>query len=337
MTSLASVATTTTAAAKDPAKRETHWTQKAKDEFHATSLAMYQAQVAQDKINAQHKTVLAKEQALLDELQNRKDALNAQKEAQRAQLMHKANAVSAEDAKTLVENFDVEYSRIERRIESQKAHSSNAVKQKLAARRTARQKRLKVEQRSERLRADLETRQKQAATENEEIKKQEASKIDNIKPQETSNATTHGSTRHEPTDAADKGEAAATSEGQEPSTNILIASILEERHGKEISEQEGQKDALENLAMDRAELPINAMNDQAVQDLVLRQELESADLFNKMRNSNEAQTDIAHDALMKSHERELGLINAKFESQRQDVCSAASTLPVCVRVRGVGG
>ena len=65
MTSLASAATTTTTTTTTATTPISQWSQEAKDEFHATSLATYQAQVAQDKINARHKTVLAKEQALL--------------------------------------------------------------------------------------------------------------------------------------------------------------------------------------------------------------------------------------------------------------------------------
>ena len=284
----------------------------------------------------------AKELDLLRELQKRKDALNVQREAQRAELLGKANAVSAEDAKTLVQNFDIAFDRIERGIESQKLHSSNAAKQKLAARRAARQKRLKAEQRSERHKADLAARQEQAATEIKEIKEQEAAKIDTIKSQETSHAVQRTSSTHTPGEDGGQDAKEASSSGQEQSsTQILISSVLEQRHSKEISDLEGQRELLESLAMDRAELPINTLNDKAVQDLVCRQEQETADLFDKMRDSDEAQTKSAHDALTKAHNAQLNVLSAEYESLRLEVCLAGThsgmfvhkCVCVCARAR----
>ena len=256
------------------------------------------------------KEAAGREETLLADLNRRKAELQEQKEKQKEELLRQSKDISAKDAQQLVENFDQEYSRMEKQLDMQKSNNSGALQQKLAARRAARQLKMRFAQQNEQLENELGRRQKEADVETEQLRAVEVSTIT------TSLAEAH-----------DQPQAART--------ELVIASVLDARHKKEVSDLEQRKEVLCQLAVTRAELAINDLHDQAVQEALQRQEQEMADLLAQTEGMSDVDVTSVHAKLQQTHQHELAKINAKHDVDREQVCSCAALVAKPVKMYGV--
>ena len=232
------------------------------------------------------KEASGKEQELLAQIAKKQEQLAKQKQEKLEELQAKQKDMSASDAKALVEDFDQKYKTVERQMESSKKLQTKQLKDKLKARKRAKEQRLKQTQSNQQLEAELHN-DKQVAEEDREVVKRQETQMLAAKSLEAEEAGT---------DSAE--------------FQVVIASVLEARHRKELVEVEGRKSKMQALAVGQAEVAVDDRTDEAVNEAQTRQEQEMAALSDDV-------TAKERKALQKKHLEELSAISGQFKQEKK--------------------
>jgi len=249
----------------------------------------------------------AKEAAINAEIAKKKAELEKQKKTKIDQAMAKQKvALSEADAAKLVKKFDSEFKTAEKRLDSQRTMHTSSLKDKLKKRKAAKQKRLKKAQANEKLHAEMEHKKQETEAEFKKIKENETETLE-AKVQESTEANAKEGT------------------GAKKGVEVAIASVLEERHNKEVQELEGRKQDLRKIAISQAEMRVDDECDEEVTIAQARQEEEMTALLSKSAGMEEAAMNKERKALARKHVRELDTIRKNFKPAKEEAVALAKS------------
>jgi len=248
----------------------------------------------------------AKEQEIADKITQQKKLLRERNAEKLEEAMGKQKAaLSASDTAKLVETFGAELKEQEEKLEAHKALQTSSVKQKLATRQRAKTMRLKKQQANEQLQQEMDHKQNEKEEEFKKIKEAETVQLED-QAQAKADANVEGG-----------------GGGGVVASDMVIASVLQERHTKELAELEGRKEDQQKVAVSQAELAVDDELDQEIEAAQARQDEAMAALMANPKGMDEAKLEKKRKSRAKKHAAELDAVRKGFAAAREDAIQMA--------------